>query len=196
MTQPKLILASSSPFRQKLLKDAGFTFEAISPTGDEKTISGLPPPVLAAKRAEFKGIDVARHAPAGTIVIGADQVLGFEGAVFDKAPTAEFARAKLKTLQGKTHHLYSAFCLVKVNTSGSLETIHEGLVDIPMVMRRLTDSEISDYVALGEWQGSVGGYRIEGQGRTLFQDVTADQSAIIGLPMTELIKALKSTGVF
>jgi septum formation protein len=195
MTQPKLILASSSPFRQKLLKDAGFTFEAIIPTGDEKTISGLPPPVLATKRAEFKGIDVARHLPADRIVIGADQVLGFEGTVFDKATTSEQAEAKLKTLQGKTHHLYSAFCLVKVNASGSLETIYEGMVDIPMVMRRLTDSEIAEYVALGEWEGCVGGYRIEGQGRKLFQHVTADQSAIIGLPMPELIKALKSAGV-
>jgi septum formation protein len=188
----QIILASSSPFRQKLLEDAGVRFVAQSPKGDEKTITGLPPRILAAKRAEFKAIDVARHAPPGSVVIGTDQVLGFDGSSFDKSQNSTDAAQKLKRLQGRTHTLHSAFCLVKVLPSGSMETLHEETVDIPMTMRALSDSEIADYVATGEWQGCVGGYRIEGAGRQLFDKISGDLSAIIGLPIKELTAALST----
>lgn len=185
-----IILASSSPFRQKLLEDAGIRFIAQSPKGDEKTITGLPPGTLAVKRAEFKAIDVARHSPPGSVVIGTDQVLGFEGSSLDKSNDPEEAAKKLKRLQGRTHTLHSAFCLVKVLVSGSMETLHEEIVDIPMTMHPMSDNEIRAYVATGEWIGCVGGYRIEGEGRKLFSKVEGDKSAIIGLPVAELLAAL------
>jgi septum formation protein len=81
---------------------------------------------------------------------------------------------------------------VKVLPSGSLETLHEETVDIPMTMRALSDSEIADYVATGEWQGCVGGYRIEGAGRQLFDKISGDLSAIIGLPIKELTAVLST----
>ena len=56
-----LILASTSPFRKKILEDAGISFSCVAAQGDEKTIAGLPPKILAAKRAEFKAIDVAHR---------------------------------------------------------------------------------------------------------------------------------------
>lgn len=185
-----IILASSSPFRQKLLKDAGVAFISHSPQGDEKTISGLPPRMLAAKRAEFKAIDVARHAASGSVVIGTDQVLGFEGTSFDKSDSPQEAAQKIKRLQGRSHTLHSAFCLVKVFPSGSMETLHQEVVDIEMTMRPLDDDEIAAYIATGEWRGCVGGYRIEGEGRKLFSKIDGDVSAIIGLPVSELILAL------
>ena len=187
-----IILASSSPFRQKLLEDAGIRFVAHSPKGDEKTIAGLPPAMLAAKRAEFKAIDVARHSPPGSVVIGTDQVLGFEGSPLDKSNDPQEAVHKLKKLQGRTHTLHSAFCLVKVLLSGSMETLHEEIVDIPMTMHPMNDDEITAYIATGEWKGCVGGYRIEGEGRKLFSKVEGDKSAIIGLPLAELIAALSA----
>ena len=119
----KIILASTSPFRQKLLQDAGISFSIKAPTGDEKTIFGLPPKVLAAKRAEFKAINVATHSPPDSIVIGADQVLGFEGQSFDKSDSRKDALEKLRRLQGNTHFLHSAFCFVLVHHSGSCEKI-------------------------------------------------------------------------
>jgi septum formation protein len=59
-----------------------------------------------------------------------------------------------------------------------------------MPMRPLSDDDINEYVATGEWQGCVGCYRIEGQGKNLFTSITADESAIIGLPLGELRSAI------
>jgi septum formation protein len=186
----RLTLASTSPFRKKLLEEAGVSFEVAAAEGDEKSIAGLPPAVLAAKRAEFKAIDVARRARPDSVVIGADQVLSLGGISFDKAESPEEAFARLKDFQGKTHYLHSAICLVDVHHSGSLETVFETVVDIPMTMRPLSDDEIRTYVATNEWQGCVGCYRIEGKGRDLFSTVGGDHSAIIGLPIKELKSAL------
>jgi septum formation protein len=186
----RIVLASTSPFRKILLEEAGVPFIAIAPEGDEKTINGLPPPILAAKRAEFKAIDVALKAPVDSVVVGADQVLSLDGQSFDKAETEEEARQRLRQLSGRTHVLHSAFCLVVVRPSGSCETVFEGLVDVPMVMRPLTDPEIDVYLATGEWRGCVGCYRAEGAGRGLFSSMGGDQSAIIGLPISALKDAL------
>lgn len=187
-----IVLASSSQFRQKLLKDAGITFKILNPEGDEKSIQGLPPHTLAIKRAEFKALDVARRSRTESIVIGTDQVLGFEGTSFDKSVSPEEATHKLQRLQGRVHTLHSAFCLVKVVDASSVETLHLEVVDIQMTMRSLTDQEISDYIKTGEWQGCVGGYRIEGQGRSLFSKIEGEMSAIIGLPLTATLKALET----
>lgn len=192
MTKSKrIILASTSPFRKKILDDAGMVFDAIAPVGDEKTIAGLPPAFLAAKRAEFKAIDVALHAPPDSIVIGADQVLSLAGESFDKAGSEEEARERLRQFRGKTHVLHSAFCLVEVHHSGSCETVFETVVDVPMTMKNLTDSEIEDYLATREWQGCVGCYRAEGEGRKLFANIGGDTSAVIGLPLAELTAAIQ-----
>jgi septum formation protein len=187
-----IVLASSSPFRQKLLKDAGITFKIQNPEGDEKSIQGLPPHMLAIKRAEFKALDVAVRSPAESIVIGTDQVLGFEGKSFDKSKSPEDASRKLQLLQGRVHTLHSAFCLIKVGPRSSVETKHLEVVDIQMTMRNLTDREIADYIKTGEWQGCVGGYRIEGKGRNLFSNIAGEPSAIIGLPMAATLKALEN----
>lgn len=191
LNQQRIILASSSPFRQKILSHYGIKFQAQSPKGDEKSITGLPPRILAAKRAEFKAIDVARVSPPESIIIGADQVLGFEGHAFDKSITSSEAAGKLKLLQGQTHILHSALCLTRVFPSGSIETIYECVVDIPMTMRPLSDEEITDYIATGEWEGCVGGYRAEGAGQKLFSNMGGDLSAIVGLPINELLLALQ-----
>jgi septum formation protein len=186
----RIILASTSPFRKKLLEDSGFSFTTLAPESDEKTISGLPPRELASRRAEFKALDVARRAPAGSIVIGADQVLGMNGKSYDKAETAEEATARILEFQGKTHELYSAYTLVLVNKSGSIEVLENTVVTIPMTMKALSADEARTYVATGEWQGCVGCYRIEGAGRDLFAAIGADISSIIGLPMAELSASL------
>ena len=187
----KLILASTSQFRQKLLRDAGVTFEAMASVGDEKSIGGLAPRILARHRAEFKATDVANRAQPGSVIIGADQVLSLDGVAYDKAETAEEAVQRLLIFQGRTHYLHSAFCLMLVHKSGSFELIHEEVVDVPMKMRRLSKDEIYAYVATEEWRGCVGCYRAEGQGIGLFEAMGGDHTAIIGLPLMPLFAALR-----
>ena len=129
--------------------------------------------------------------PSGTLIIGADQVLGMGGVSYDKASTPEEAVARLVTFSGKTHMLYSAVCLFLAGENKSPELVFEAVVEVPMEMRPLSNQEISDYVATGEWQGCVGCYRIEGLGAALFSRVGGDQSAIIGLPMTAILPELR-----
>ncbi len=186
----RIVLASTSPFRKKLMDDASIVCEIAPALGDEKSVLGFPPEILAAKRAEFKAWDVARRSEAGALIIGADQVLSLAGISFEKAETSEEAITRLTEFQGKTHFLHSGICLVQVHPSGIIETVFETVVNIPMVMRPLSASEITTYVATGEWKGCVGCYRVEGQGRHLFTKIGGEQSGVIGLPMPELKKAL------
>lgn len=151
----------------------------------------LPPRILASRRAEFKGLDVAQRAAAGSLVIGADQVLSLDGYVFDKALSAEEAFQRLRQFEGRTHFLHSAFCLIAVDEGRDIKTVYEEVVDVPMTMRRLSHEEILAYVATGEWEGCVGCYRIEGRGVQLFERIGGDHSAIIGLPLTQLYAAMR-----
>lgn len=192
ITKYPVVLASTSSFRKKLLEESGLKFSVEAARGDEKAIANLPPRVLAKMRAEFKGIDVAIRAARGSIVIGADQVLSLDGYAFDKASDATEAAKRLKQFEGRTHYLHSAFCLILKKHDGTIETVYEEVVDVPMAMRRLSHDEIQTYVQTGEWQGCVGCYRIEGQGVQLFDRIGGDHSAIIGLPLTQLFAALRS----
>lgn len=187
--QRSIVLGSTSPFRRKLLEESGLTFSVAASTADEKTIVDLPPRILARRRAEFKGLDVAQQVPPGSLVIGADQVLSLDGYAFDKAHSAEEAFQRLRQFEGRTHFLHSAFCLIAVDAD--IKIVYEEVVDVPMTMRRLSHEEILAYVATGEWEGCVGCYRIEGQGVQLFERIGGDHSAIIGLPLTQLYAAMR-----
>src|SRR4051794_4358499 len=101
-----LILASTSRFRQKLLRDAGLAFSAEAPDVDETLIVDPDPVALARKRSEAKALAVSARRP-GTVVIGADQVLSLGDEMFSKARTPEEARGRLARLAGRTHHLHS-----------------------------------------------------------------------------------------
>lgn len=191
LTKHKVVLASTSPFRRKLLEESGLSFTVAAPEVDEKTIVALPPRLLARKRAELKGLDVARRSLPSSLVIGADQVLSLDGFAFDKAHSADEAFQRLRQFEGRTHFLHSAFCLISVKSDGAVQTVYEEVVDVPMTMRRLSNDEILAYVATGEWKGCVGCYRIEGRGAQLFERIGGDHSAIIGLPLTQLYAAMR-----
>lgn len=189
----RLVLGSQSSFRQALLKSTGAVFSAVSSPADEKGVHGKNPKDLAARRAEAKGAAVARMMP-DALVIGADQVLEFQGEALHKAEHASEAASTLKRLSGQTHFLHSAFCLI-TQKDGKPYTLHEQVISVPMTMRSLTDEEITAYVATGEWQGCVGCYRYEESGINLMERVEGSASAIIGLPLLELLQALRDLGV-
>jgi septum formation protein len=185
MEHRRIILGSTSPFRQAILNNRGVLFEVVSPPVDEKKFMGHDPKSTARYRAEAKAFSVAEHVRPHSLVIGADQVLGFEGEVFDKANNAQEAFLKLKRFSGKTHYLHSAVSVYEVLDTGAIRRVFSRVWDVPMVMRSLQDQEIESYIATGEWKGVVGCYRYEGQGRRLFNfewGVLPEQSSVIGLP--------------
>jgi septum formation protein len=189
-----IILASKSKFRQKLLQDCGLHAEVAESGIAEAEIVGESPAATALLRAAAKARAVAINNPHA-IVIGADQTLALEGRAFSKASSVAEATANLVELSGRTHHLYSAVSIAFPMTNQVGISTDEFVVTVPMTMRILTQDEINAYVNLGEWQGCVGSYQAENAGANLFTSIGGDITAIMGLPMSELLTRLRALGI-
>lgn len=185
----QLILASTSPFRAQILTSAGILFDAVAPEVDEKSIIGDTPAGTAKARAEAKALDVAGKYPQA-VVIGADQVLSLGDRLLSKAGDINEARRRLLDLSGQTHVLHSGFALAHAG-----RILASDVVDVPMEMRRLSAGEIDRYLATGEWRGAVGCYQAENRGIQLFARIGGNTTAVVGLPVPELLTALRSVGV-
>jgi len=125
-------------------------------------------------------------------VLGADQVLNFEGELISKMPDMASARALLKRLAGKRHELISAAVLAQ---NGAPLWRHSGRVRL--TMRPLSDTFLDDYLASeGEvLLKGVGCYRLEGLGAQLFERVEGDYFSVLGLPLLPLLAQLRELGV-
>jgi len=185
----RLVLASTSPFRAQILKSAGVDFDAIGPDVDEKGIFSADPAAMALARAEAKATDIAVK-NLDSVVIGADQVLSLGDRTFTKAQDINEARRRLLELSGQTHTLHSAFALAM---NGKI--LASKVVDVAMAMRKLANGEIDRYLATGEWRGAVGCYQAENHGIQLFESIGGDTTAVVGLPMPQLLTALRLIGV-
>lgn len=185
----RLVLASTSPFRAQILRAAGVQFDAAASGVDEKAIVMDDPARTAMARAEAKAIDVSGK-NRDAVVIGADQMLSLGGRTFTKAVDINDARRRLLELSGQTHTLHSGIAL-----AFNGKVIAATVVNVPMVMRRLSSGEIDRYLATGEWRGVVGCYQAENHGIQLFESIGGDTTAVVGLPMPQLLAALRSVGV-
>lgn len=196
MTKP-LILASGSEIRRQLLGNAAVPFSVITADVDEKTIKdrltgqGANPEMIALALAKAKALSVSDSA-LGSLVLGCDQVLSFEGQLFSKPKTAEDAKAQLIQLSGKTHHLITAATAFE---NGKSIWSHVG--SVALHMHELTDSFIRGYVSRN-WPGvsyCVGSYKLEEEGARLFQKVDGDYFHVLGLPLFEILDMLTQKGV-
>ncbi|PLP57179.1 Maf-like protein [Mesorhizobium loti] len=192
----KLILASGSPFRLAMLKNAGVDVEAVPAMVDERALeaplqgSGTSPEDVAAILAEAKATDVSARLP-GALVLGCDQTLSLGDEVFHKPADMEGARRHLLALSGRTHQLNSAAVLVR---NGTVLWRHVGIANL--TMRKLDPAFIGRHLArVGEKAlSSVGAYQIEGEGIQLFDKVEGDHFTIVGLPLLPLLTELRSLG--
>lgn len=187
----RLILASTSPIRRTLLTGAGLVFNAVRPDVDEAQLKaeakGLSPAELAVSLAAAKAVSVANRM-SDALVIGADQVLNFQGRVFDKPESPAAARNHLKELRGKSHILETALCCA---AGGKIVWQHHG--QATLTMRSFSDEFLEDYLArMGpDVTTSVGGYKLEGAGIQLFDSIAGDYFTILGLPLLPLLDFLR-----
>ncbi len=195
---PPLVLASASAARRAVLAAAGLAFSVEAAAVDEAAIKesaraeGIPAGEAATMLAEAKARRVARRAPEGALVIGADQILVCDGAWFDKPADGAAARAQLLALRGKTHELQTALVCWRGG-----ERVW-GHVEAPrLTMRAFSDSFLDAYLrAEGEAVlSSVGAYRLEGLGAHLFAAVRGEHAAVLGLPLLPLLGFLRGHGV-
>lgn len=190
-----IVLASKSAARRAVLDGAGVPYEAVDSRYDEDTAKqsllaeGATPKEVAEALAEAKALKISRARPG--LIIGADQTLDLEGRLYDKAESAEAARARLRELRGKAHRLHSAVVVAKDGAP-----IWREVVTATLTMRPFTDAFLEEYLALeGETAlGSVGCYRLEGPGAQLFSRIDGDYFAILGLPLLGLLSLLREHG--
>ena len=191
----RIVLASASPSRRRVLENAGLKIDVVPSDVDEGAlrddIGEIAPEELAARLADAKAADVARRHPTAPVV-GADQVLVCEGRRFDKAGDMARTRTHLAALQGRDHQLIAA---VSLYLGG--EAVWQYRETARLTMRPLNGQQIDAYLdAAGPAiLGSVGCYHLEGLGARLFDRVEGDFFTILGLPLLPLLESLRRAGI-
>ena len=185
----KVVLASGSIFRAKLLELAGFEYEVRVPNVDETLLTGkrLPPAEFARSVAAQKAISVWDRTD-GQIMLGAETVVVVDDDILGYPKDKEDARRMLRLLSGSHHEVYTGvhICSDYIELSFSDRTI----VD----MYDLTDQEIDNYLRYNEYQNRPGAYDISRHGSLLVERINGDYNNIIGLPVGLLIHQLRACG--
>ena len=185
----KLILASNSPRRRELLRNAGFDFEVIPSNVDEGEPSwGELPEEYARRAARAKALCVAAHSPSGSLVLGADTIVVIGGAILGK-PTGPFdATRMLRMLSGQTHEVITAICLVKAPEQIAAVK-HESTF---VTFRELSADEIRTYLASQEPLDKAGAYAIQGLASKFVIHISGCYFNVVGLPVSLLDETLKT----
>ena len=190
MDRPRLILASASPRRQSLLRDAGYDFEIHPADVDETNYpAGLSPSDLARHLANIKADAVSAKFP-DAVVLGADTVVAFGDLVLGKPKDAADARRMLELLSGTTHIVITGVAVLSAAKGFARIT----RVMSAVRMREMSPKDVDRYVAGGEWQGKAGGYGIQDHDPFVTR-VAGSQSNIVGLPMKVTKKLLAEAGI-
>ncbi len=187
--KPPLVLASASPRRLDLLARIGVVPDRVLPTDvDETPLKAELPRPLAGRLAALKAAAAAAASP-GALVLAADTVVGVGRRILGKPADAAEARRFLELLSGRRHHVYTG--VVVVTPEGrSLSR----LVDTILTFQRLTEQQIADYLAGGEWQGKAGGYAIQGKAEVFVRFLSGSHSSVVGLPLFETAQLLRGVG--
>lgn len=174
----KLILASTSSYRQALMKAAGFEAECVAPMYEERPIEGMDATALIAHHALGKARSISSRYP-DDIVIGSDQGLIFGGCLLGKPGSVEKACEQLSMLRGKVATLATGLTVI----CGEAVRSHMNLARLTF-RDELSDAAIQRYVAADKPLDCAGSFKIESRGIRLFSSVECDDpSAIQGLPM-------------
>ncbi|WP_321794404.1 Maf-like protein [Caballeronia sp. J97] len=193
-TPPRLILASSSPYRRELLGRLRIPFDAFSPDIDETPLDGETPEATAVRLSIAKARAAAGKLGderAGALVIGSDQVATFDGQQIGKPGTHEKAVAQLQAMRGRSVEFHSALCLFDSRTG------HVQSADIVtrVRFRRYSDAQIETYLRAETPYDCAGSAKAEGLGIALLEAIESDDpTALIGLPLIALTGMLVDAG--
>jgi septum formation protein len=185
-----LILASGSPRRQQLLREAGYVFEVHPANIDEEDYPpGTMPSDLAGRLAVRKANAVAPQFPEG-VVLAADTVVALGDRALSKPTDAADARRMLELLSGTTHIVITGVAVVRLagNYAASARVMSG------VRMRPLSPEEVARYVASNDWQGKAGGYGIQDDDPFVTR-IAGCHTNIVGLPMAETRRLLAAAGI-
>jgi len=190
--RPKLILASNSPRRRELLRQAGYRFEVRPPPIEDRGVTGAPSPgALVESLAYLKAMaSVDAHRLAEGLVLAADTIVELAGRIIGKPADEADARRILSELSGSEHRVLTGMALVDVAKRHRL-LAH----DVTRIrMRRITPAEIDAYVASGEAMGKAGAYALQETGDRYVEKIEGSLTNVVGLPMELLEQMIKAAG--
>jgi septum formation protein len=190
---PKLVLASTSPYRRELLGRLQITFEAVAPEPDETALTNESPVATAERLAEAKARAVAGRFP-DALIIGSDQVAYVAATLqrFGKPEKRENAISQLRSMSGKTVVFHTGLCLLNTASGRS----HLRGIPTEVRFRELSDAEIHRYLDKEDALNCAGSARSEGLGIALLEYLRGDDpNALVGLPLIALAEMLRAEGV-
>ena len=180
-----LILASKSPRRIELLKLAGFNYEIIPATADEKIDSSFTPCETVVALASQKAAEISEKHPGDT-VIGADTIVVYNGEIMGKPADADDAFRMLKKLSGNIHSVYTGVC---IRCGDKQHTFFE---ETMVEFYPLSDEEIVGYIKTGEPMDKAGAYGIQEKGSLLVKRIDGDYFNVVGLPLSRFVREYKA----
>src|SRR5580658_7473918 len=186
----KLILASSSPRRAEILRDAGFSFVVVASAVDEAPIPGESPNALVQRLADAKAELAAARAVGPAIVLAADTVVTLEGRIFGKPRSSDDARHMLENLSGRTHAVVTGVTLIRLPDAERRTFVESTLVHFA----QLSAEEITRYLATEEPHDKAGAYAIQGRAGRYIPRIEGDYFNVVGLPLAHVTQALAELG--
>jgi septum formation protein len=173
-----------------MLERVGVPLEVCAANIEEREQPHETPAAYVARIARTKAMAVARKREHW--VLAADTTVTLDGAILGKAETPEEAAKMLRWLSGKTHEVLTAFVLIGEHNTRTV--IREGLVSTGVTMIELDASMIADYVASGEWRDKAGAYAVQGIAAAFVKEVHGSVTNVVGLPLAEVLAALREVG--
>ena len=186
MTQPRVVLASSSPRRRDLLTLIGITHEVRPADIDESLFPGESPATHAERLARGKA---SAFGAIDAVVIGSDTIVVVDGDILGKPKDRAEAAAMLRRLSSRSHTVMTG---VAVRWR---DRVVSGLEEVGVTMRTLSDADIERYIDTGEPMDKAGAYGIQGFGATIVERVDGDYFAVMGLPVNRLVRLCRALGL-
>lgn len=187
----RIILASTSPYRQKLMARLRLPFEQLAPDTDESLLDGEAPRARACRLARLKAESIAaRTASDSTVIIGSDQVASLGDTILRKPGTPERAIAQLLKCSGATVQFWTAVSVMWPQGHG------QRVIPCEVTFRRLSETEAAHYVEIDDPLNCAGSFKWESLGVSLFERLeTQDPTSLEGLPLIALCELLREAGV-
>ena len=190
MQKKKIILASASPRRRELMAQAGYEFE-VQVSHKEETYSSETPDEIVKELALLKARDIAeQNAVEDLVVIGADTVVAYQGAILGKPKSKEEAFAMIQSFQGDKHQVYTGVAVLSYDAEGN-ETVVNHAVKTDVYVNAMTDEEILKYIKNDNVMDKAGSYGIQSGFAIHIEKIEGDYFNVVGLPISYIYNILK-----
>lgn len=203
LNHTKIILASQSPRRCELMKQAGFDFEVIKSDIAESIDSTTPSTVveeLSLRKADdvfnklFSHIDLSLMAynDLSLLVIGSDTIVSKDNIIMGKPKSKEEAFSMLYSIQNNTHQVYTGVTLLVYDFNSQKRSVHSFHECTNVTLYSMSDCEINEYISSGDCYDKAGGYGIQGQFAIHIKSIQGDYNNVVGLPIARLYQKIKN----